>query len=284
MAAKFRAAPHHRRHYSWPPIRLLPSHLQHHTSFPSRPALVGPMDIDDDPFAYFVSSPSDPDQRFEHSQLIPEEQEDEEEEEEAYISDWMNANIEESASQRRQRQRQRRTRSVSPFGRGSRSPLLHRRVADERSSYVSAAAAATQIQRPASPTTAIVMLRGWLDRMEKMYFHKKPGVLVEGNGSVNTPYAEKREPFLAMPISPPLTPGYAASSTTRDTQATQQLQETQLSPLRGRKRVRRSSRSVGNRAVRSYAGHRRVWREPSEDMYPLSEEDEYEEVYSPMSI
>jgi hypothetical protein len=28
----------------------------------------------------------------------------------------------------------------------------------------------------------------------------------------------------------------------------------------------------------------RVWREPAEDMYPLSEEEEYEEVATPVSM
>jgi hypothetical protein len=218
------------------------------------------IDIDEDPFPFFLSSPSHPDTRYFFSAArdtqFPDSLEDEDNE--TYISDWMNANIEDSAS--RKWSSRRRTRSVSPNRQQSGSEVTN--------NY---AYAAGQLQRPVSPGTAIAMLRKWIERMEKMYIHKK---------SPSPVVLAAETPVPRFPISPPATPGRVASPTVPEVV----MSGTGSQPLRGRKRVRRTSKSVGNRAIRSQSGHIRVWREPAEDMYPLSEEEEYEEVATPVSM
>ena len=208
MAAstKFRSSVGHKRHHSWPPLQLRPSHLDHHHTYARRT----PSDsIDDDPFAFFLSSKDDKD-----------------EEEEGYISDWMNARYNDTP----------RARSESPVGRlpkmqdpGALSPPRD------------------------SLRTAISRLAEWLDKMEKMYFSKKPA----------EPQADERKQKSPEMLPRPLP----------------------ISPhVRGRKKSRRTSVAMGNRLVRSHSGKPRVWQEPGVSIYPLSEEAELEDVGLGISI
>lgn len=100
---------------------------------------------------------------------------------------------------------------------------------------------------PKSPntptTTAIRRLKKWIENMETKYLHHRRS-------------PSPAESF-SSPESEPITPPVPISP-----------------PLRGRKVIRRASRSVGNRAVRSHSGKPRVWREPSQDIYPVLEEHE----------
>ncbi|MCJ1404534.1 hypothetical protein MMC11_007760 [Xylographa trunciseda] len=84
-------------------------------------------------------------------------------------------------------------------------------------------------------------LKRWIQKMEKQYFHQ--GQLSPFEVPQNTP-----ESLLPRsPVSP---------------------------PSRGRGNIRGSPRSLRSLDSRSHSGRPRVWREPSEDIWPVVEEHE----------
>ena len=98
-----------------------------------------------------------------------------------------------------------------------------------------------------NPTTAAISrLKKWIEKMETRYFNHRRSPPTD---VYKAPY-KAPEP---LPASPP---------------------EPTSPTFRGRKTVQRNSRSVGNRAVRSHSGKPRIWREPSEDIYPVLEVQE----------
>ena len=96
--------------------------------------------------------------------------------------------------------------------------------------------------KPHSPatTSAILKLKKWVERMESRLLHHSPG---------SSPRQDTilQSETLSVPTSP---------------------------PHRGRRTLRRSSMSIGNRAVRSHSGRPRIWQEPGEDIWPVLEEQE----------
>ena len=135
-----------------------------------------------------------------------------------------------------------RARSLSP----------HRRSASASPSYF----------RPPrhSPTTAaVVKLRKWMQHMEARYLYRR--VRQEGRSPAS---GQKRK----------------ASSPPIDGDRMEGIEEegsvSPVSPPRGRKTLRRSRDRAGGR-VRSHSGRPRVWQLPSEDIWPVLEEEQEED-------
>ncbi|MCJ1377595.1 hypothetical protein MMC17_000690 [Xylographa soralifera] len=84
-------------------------------------------------------------------------------------------------------------------------------------------------------------LKRWIQKMEKQYFHQ---------GQLSPLEVPQNTPVSLLPRSPASTPS------------------------RGRGSIRGSPRSLRSPDSRSHSGRPRVWREPSEDIWPVVEEQE----------
>ncbi|MCJ1421839.1 hypothetical protein MMC32_008206 [Xylographa parallela] len=84
-------------------------------------------------------------------------------------------------------------------------------------------------------------LKRWIQKMEKQYFHQ---------GQLSPLEVPQNTPVSLLPRSPISTPS------------------------RGRGNIRGSPRSLRSPDSRSHSGRPRVWREPSEDIWPVVEEQE----------
>lgn len=105
-------------------------------------------------------------------------------------------------------------------------------------------------------TAAILKLKKWVEKMETRYLR---------HGRQTSPCASASSAATAPDVEPP--------EIVLD--ISELPQPLALSPpLRGRRPVRRSKRSIGDRVVRSHSGRPRAWREPSRDIWPVSEDEE----------
>ena len=118
----------------------------------------------------------------------------------------------------------------------------------------------------ASPTgKSIVRLKKWVEKMEVRYFHLKRPQLEEQSTvpEIIVSDTEVPKPCLKRPASP------------------SELEEIERAipipispPLRGRRSRRSSRRPYGGQMVRTHSKRARVWREPSEEIWSVMEEDE----------
>ena len=90
-------------------------------------------------------------------------------------------------------------------------------------------------------STSLAKLKKWIARMERRYFH-------------HTHLLPPQEPVTPLLLAPPSSPGSPQS--------------------RGRSHSRGNLNGSRDTAIRSHSGKPRVWREPSEDIWPVLEEHE----------
>ena len=122
----------------------------------------------------------------------------------------------------------------------------------------------------ASPTgKSIVKLKKWVEKMEVRYFHlKRPHPSAASNEPSKVPDivvsdADTPEPNLKRPASP-----------TELEMIEEAIPIPFSPPLRGRRSRRSSRRPYGNIMVRGHSKRARVWTEPSDNIWPVMEEDE----------
>lgn len=117
---------------------------------------------------------------------------------------------------------------------------FHRHTSNPSSPVVSAAS-----------TNPLIRLKRWIERMERRYFHRQPA---SPDSPSTSPDVRRLSPTQPVPI--PNSPGSL--------------------DLRGRESYRLSPPGSRQGAVRSHSGRPRVWRGPSQDIWPVMEEQELE--------